>query len=198
MSGRPLGARRRRRLWPVAPLFVLFAGLQPPHTGQHAGVEISVTRIERLSRDEAHFQVKVRNGSGTSVFLTAIDYARLGVKDGSGPQAYPVYIEQWRGTEGWKIVAPCMDSPPPHVMRLSPAASLIEDRALKVPLGGPCKERNVQLEGKFRFRLDYFQSEAQARHYIETLFSPQWKQARAAAALSQEFEMPPFRTSAER
>lgn len=172
-------------------VFGLFVGLRAPHSAQRASIEISVERVDRLSRQEVHFQVKVTNRSDRSVFLTAIDYAKLGVKDESRPLLDPLYLEQWRGKDGWKIVAPCMDTPPPHVMELRPAESMIEDRGLKVPLGGVCKERNILLEGKFRFRLDYFQSEKQALAYIDKLFSRQWKEARAAAAFSDEFEIPP-------
>jgi len=191
MKGNVERGRATLRFWPVLSLFGVFVGFPTPPPGQGGGVEISVERVERLSREEARFQVKVRNGSGAAIFLTAINYAKLGLKDESRPRLYPLYLEQLRGKDGWKLVAPCMDAPPPDVIKLGPAESMTEDRGLKVPLGGVCKERDVQLEGKFRFRLAYFESEKQAKDYIDKLFSPQWPEARAANAFSEEFEIPP-------
>ena len=79
-----------------------------------------------------------------------------------------------------------MDTPPPHAIKLEPAKLVIEDLILKVP--GVCKERNIQLECSFRFRLYYFDSEAKTRAYLKKFFSPAgWQDAHAAAALSEPF-----------
>jgi hypothetical protein len=167
-------------------LVVLGAGFSPLQAlDEPAEVKVVLERIERVSRDEVHFSLKVANGSGRPVFLAGINFDR--------PIPYPLFLEQWRTEEGWKIVVPCMDVPPPHVIKLSPSGAITLDLVLKVPLSGVCKERNIQLEGGFRFRLDYFESEKQARTYLRKIFSPDWQSAHAAVAVSEPFEIPPYR-----
>ncbi len=65
------------------------------------------------------------------------------------------------------------------------------DLVLELPLSAVCKERNIQLEGRFRYRLEYFDSEKQARTYVKKIFSPRWREARARVTLSEPFEIPP-------
>jgi len=146
---------------------------------------VRVENNERIGRNEARFRVSVTNSSGVPVFLTGIIYE-------SGPPLYPVYLEQKRVMKGWQIVVPCIDTPPPRVIRLDSAVRMVEDLALKVPLEGVCKERDLQIEGKFRFRVDYFESEAQARLYLKKFFSNSSDKPHAAVALSEPFEIPPF------
>ena len=88
-------------------------------------------------------------------------------------------------------MVPCMDTPPPHVIKLNPGGAMTLDLVLELPLSGVCKERNIQLEGKFRYRLEYFQSEKQVRTYVKTRFSSRWREARAPVAVSEPFEIPP-------
>ncbi|MBZ5540141.1 MAG: hypothetical protein LAN61_06425 [Acidobacteriia bacterium] len=142
-----------------------------------------------MSRDEVHFSLKVANMSGRPAFLTGINYE-------SGPRLYPVFLEQWRTKEGWKIVIPCVDTPPPDVVKLNPSGATTLDFVLKVPLFGVCKEQNIRLEGKFRFRINYFETEEKARAYLKKFFSQSWREAHAAVALSEPFEIPPFRDQA--
>jgi len=154
--------------------------------GQPSSVEVLIEHIERVSIDEAHFRVRVTNTSKQPVFLTGIIY-------GSRSILSPVYLEQERAVGGWKIVVPCMDTPPPHVIQLEPAKSMIEDLVLKVPLEGVCKERNIQLEGKFRFQVNYFEREEHARAFLKKFFSKDGQEAHKADAVSQAFEIPPLR-----
>ena len=180
MSIRALG-----RFFVGSSLLLLLIEFSTLHSGQRPTVEVLVERNERVSRDEARHRVKVTNRSDRPVFLT-------GIIDELGPRLDPVYLEQWRTKEGWKTVVPCMDTPPPDVIKLNPGEAMTSDLVLKVPLFGVCKERNIQLEGRFRFRLEYFESEKQARTYLKKLFSGRWREARAAAvALSEPFEIPP-------
>ncbi len=150
-------------------------------------VEILIESVQRVSPQEVHFRLKVTNRSNRPVFLNGIKYE-------SERHLYPVYLEQWRTREGWKIVVPCMDFPPPHVIKLDPGEAMALAPVLQLPLSSVCKVRNVQLEGEFRFRVEYFDSEKQARAYIEKLFSPRWKEARAPVAFSEAFEIPPARS----
>ncbi len=92
--------------------------LSPTHSDEPARIEILVERIERMSRDEVHFSLKVSNRSDRPVFLTGIKYE-------SGPRLYPVYLEQWRMKEGWKRVCGT-DMPPPDVLKLNPGEAITE------------------------------------------------------------------------
>jgi len=150
---------------------------------QPSNVEVLVEHVERISGDEAQFRVRITNRSEEAVFLTGIVYE-------SSSQLYPIYLEQQRAARNWKIVVPCMDTPPPHVIKLEPAKTMIENLVLKVPLEGVCKERDIQLEGNFRFRLQYFDSEKNARAYMKKLFSADWQDTRSAVALSEPFKIP--------
>lgn len=152
-------------------------------------VEVRVERNERINHNEVHFRVRVTNTSKQAVFLTGIIYESRSLLD-------PVYLEQQRVTGDWKIVVPCMDTPPPHVIKLDPAEPTIEDLVLKVPLERVCKERNIQLEGKFRFRVNYFEREEQARAYLKNFFSKGGQEAHTAVALSEPFEISPLRDPA--
>ena len=92
-------------------------------SSEPAGAEIVVDRNERVSRDEARFRLKVTNRSDRPVFLTGMYYE-------SGPSLDPVYLEQWRPQKGWEIVVPCMDTPPPHVIKLNPGDAMTFPRTL--------------------------------------------------------------------
>jgi len=155
--------------------------LQSPD--EPTGVKVAVERVERVNRNEVHFWLKVANTSDKSVFLTGINYE-------SGPLLYPVFLEQWRTNEGWKTVVPCVDAPPPDMIRLGPLGAMTLDLVLKLPLSGVCKERNVPLEGRFRYRLDYFESEKQGRAYLKIIGSWGYRPAHAAVAVSEPFEIP--------
>jgi hypothetical protein len=145
-------------------------------------VKVVSERVERVSRDEVHFWLKVVNGSPRPVFVTGINYEK--------PTPYPLFLEQWRAEEGWKAVAPCMDLAPPDVINLKPSEAISLEFVLTLPHSG-CKERNIQLEGRFRYRLEYFESEKEARTYVKETYSPGHQPARAAVAVSEPFEIPP-------
>ncbi len=162
-----------------------------PSTDEPARVEILVERIERVSRDEVHFWLKVSNRSDEPVFLTGINYELLTkINYKSGPRLYPVYIEQWRLKEGWKRTCG-MDTPPPHVIKLNRGDAITEVLWEKLPMSLVCRNRITRWEGKFRFGLEYFDSEKQARIYVKKIFSRRWKEARAQVAFSEAFEIPP-------
>ena len=166
-------------------LAALASGFSPLQSSDEpARVKVLVERIERVSRDKVHFWLKVANTSDRPVFLNGINYE-------SGPSLYPVYLEQSRTKEGWKTVVPCMDTPPPDVIKLKPGGVMTLDLVLELPLSAVCKERNIQLEGRFRHRLEYFESEKQARAYVKKIFSRRWQEARAPVAVSEPFEIPP-------
>jgi hypothetical protein len=88
-----------------------------------------------------------------------------------------------------------MDTPPPHIVKLEAGNSMIENLALKVPLEGVCKERNIPFEGKFRFRLNYFDTEENARAHLKKFFSPGWQDQRVPVVLSEPFKIPQYADS---
>jgi len=166
----------------LAPLSSGFSPLQS--SDEPARVEVLVERVERQSRDQVHFWLKVTNRLDRPVFLAGTNFE-------SRPIPELAFLEQWRPKQGWKLVAPCMDTPPPHVIKLNPGGAMTLDLVLELPLSAVCKERNIQLEGRFRYRLEYFDSEKQARTYVKKIFSPRWREARARVTLSEPFEIPP-------
>jgi len=169
-------------------LLVAFGvGISPVQSSNESvRVTVVVGQVDRVSRDEVHFSVKVSNLSERPVFLTGINYE-------SGPRLYPVFLEHSRTIGDWKVVAPCMDTPPPDVIKMSPSEAITLDFGLKVPLSGVCKERDVDFDGRFRFRINYFESEKLARTYMKKIFSRGYQSASAALALSEPFEIPPSR-----
>jgi len=150
---------------------------------QATGLKVVDERVERVSRDKVHFWVKVANESDRPVFLIGIQYRN--------PRPYYLFLEQWRTVEGWKAVVPCMDMLPEDVITLKPGGTMRLDFLLKVPLSAVCKERNVNLEGRFRYRLEYFYSKKDALTYVKLMDSPDWKRASALSAVSESFEISP-------
>lgn len=167
----------------AASLLLIFIDPWAVGLDQHPGVRVHVEHNERIGRNEAHFRVSVTNSSRVPLFSTGIIYE-------SGPRLYPLYLEQEKGPAGWHIVAPCVDTPPPQVIKLDPGVPMIQDLVLKVPLEGVCKERNLQIEGKFRFRVYYFETEAKARLYLKKFLSNEGDRLRSAFAVSEPFEIP--------
>ncbi len=171
------------------------------HPPKPPRVEIIVERVERAGVDKVDFRLSVTSRSDRPVFFNGIDYEAMdrllmgtdpkAPPRPSAPSPYPVYLEQWREKEGWMVVVPCMDMAPPDVIELKLGMSMSFDRALELPLSAVCKMRDFQLEGLFRFRLEYFESEKEARAYMRKLFSPHWKEARAPTAVSETFVIPP-------
>ena len=165
----------------VAVLYVGSSSFQA--SAQPAGVKVVVERVERVSRDEVHFSVKIANGLNKTVFLPGANFGK--------PNPELLFLEQWREKEGWKTVVHCLDTPPPDLLKLKPNEAMPVEYVLELPLSVVCKERNVKLEGRFRYRLQYFESDREARAYIKKLFSPSWKEAHAPFVVSEPFEMPP-------
>jgi hypothetical protein len=149
-------------------------------------VVVLVEENERVGQNEAHFRVKVTNTSGIPVFSTGVNFDL-------GHRSLDIYLEQKRGKEGWQLVVPCKDTAPPHVIKLNPAVPMVVKRTLTVPLTSVCKRRDIQLEGLFRYRVDYFESRAEARLYLEKFFSTGDDKPHPASAFSEPFEIPPFR-----
>jgi len=148
-----------------------------------ARAEILVERVKWVSLDEAHFWVKVTNTSERPVFLAGINYD-------SGPSPELLFLDQWRPKEGWTRTA-CMDTPPPDVIKLNPGEAITRELRAKLPMSVICRNPITRFEGKFRFRLEYFESQKQARTYVKKIFSPRWREARALVVLSEPFESPP-------
>jgi len=150
---------------------------------QPAGPEVVVERFKRVSPDEVHLWVKIANKVDQAFFLTGFQWE-------SGPRPFPIYLDQWHPVEGWQSYF-CLDMPPPHVIKLNPGDAITEEFKFKLPMSAVCKNPITKLEGRFRFRLEYFESEKQTRAYVKKLFSPSWKEARAPFVVSEPFEIPP-------
>ena len=147
-------------------------------------VKVVVERVERANRTRARFSLKVLNDSSGPVFLEAHPFD-LKLLDG-------LYLEQWRTEEGWTVVLPCRDVFISDAIKLKPGESMAQERELTFPISeAVCKERNVRFEGKFRFRLDYFESAKAVRTYIDQMDSSSRKPPHPAFAVSEPFEIPP-------
>lgn len=179
-----LALRRGFLFWCL--LFFWFI-VSPPATTEPTGAQILIERMKRVSRDEVHFTLRVTNRSDRPIFFS-------GISDELGQRLDPVHLEQWRSKEGWTAIS-CIDTPPPHVLRLNPGQTIVQELRLVLPMSVVCKNRITQLEGRFRFRLEFFESEKQARGYMKKLFSPRRQEARAQMAVSEPFEMPPVQNS---
>jgi hypothetical protein len=143
-------------------------------------IKVLTERVQRVSRDEVHLWVKVVIRSDRPVFLTGISHKR----------PYPLFLEHWRAEEGWKVVAPC-DLVSPGVISLNPREAITLYFALKLPRLD-CKGRAIQFEGRFRHRLDYFESEKEARTYAKVMESPAGEEAAPrVVVVSEPFEIPP-------
>ena len=171
-------------------VMLVFAGFSGVAWGQSPKVAVVVDKIERVGQNEVRWRVKVTNNSERPVFCTGIIYP-------CGPRRLDVYLEQWLGEEGWQLVAPCQDMAPPDVIQLKPAVPVVEERELEVPLSSVCKRRDIQLEGQFRYRVDIFESRAQASLYLEKFFSKDADKPHPTSAYSEPFEIPPFREPSE-
>jgi hypothetical protein len=159
------------------------AGFLPVVAQRPGGPEVAVERFRRVSHREVHFWVKIANKGDQPVFLTGIRYE-------TGPSLFPVYLDQWDPKEGWKSYF-CLDMPSPHTIKLNPGEGMTEELWWKLPMSAVCKNPITKLEGKFRFRVEYFASEKEARAYVKKLFSPKWRDARAPMAVSESFEILP-------
>ncbi len=165
-------------------------------SSEPAKLEIVVEGLKRVSANEVHLVVKVTNKTELPIFLAGINYDFLRALPHSADEHRPnpspelVFIEQRRSSEGWKTLG-CVENPPPDVIKLNPVQTITHVIWWKLPEIGICKNRITNWEGEFRFRLEYFESEKQARTYIDKLFSPHWKEARAEIAVSEPFEIPP-------
>jgi hypothetical protein len=176
-----MSKRTLRNIWLWGLAAFLAAGSPPLGSSDRVVglVRVVSVSVERVASDKVHLQLKVVNDSGSPVFGTTLDTKRR--------IPYPVFLEQWRSAEeGWIAVAPCPDVAAPYVMRLDPGRSAVTNYDVKIPLKGICKQRRLKLEGKFRFRWDYFDNEAKVRAYIDTLDSQG-----AYTAVSETFEIPP-------
>jgi len=167
-------------------LFTAFIQSSTVSSDQPRNVQVIVESNERVSSTEVHFQVKVTNLSERPVFLIGIIYE-------NESRLYPLYLEQNRRPGGWKLVVPCVDMQPPHIIKLEPTSTTRQDLVLTVPIGGVCKVQNINLGGKFRFRLNYFGTEERARAHLEKFGSWGWENAHEGEAISEAFEIPPYR-----
>lgn len=181
-----MGLRTFRHFSLASLLLVAFIETSTVRSDQPQTVQILVERNERVSSTEVHFQVNVTNLSERPVFLIGIIYEHKS-------RLYPLYLEQNRRPGGWKLVVPCVDTQPPHIIKLEPTATTSENLVLTVPIGGVCQVQNISLGGKFRFRLNYFGTEERARAHLEKFGSWGWDNAHEGEALSEPFEIPPYR-----
>jgi hypothetical protein len=147
-----------------------------------SNVKVVVDRVDRVSSNKAHFRLKVLNDTTRLVFFEGYPFD-MQQMDG-------LYLEQWRLEEGWTIVVPCRDLYASDAIKLKPGGVMTQERVLELPLSAVCRERNIHLEGKFRFRVDYFESGNAVRTYIKRMNSLGHEPPPPAFALSDPFEIP--------
>jgi hypothetical protein len=127
---------------------------------QHASgdVKVIVKRIEHVSDKETHFRLSVINESASTVFLEG-GAAEISSKE---PVFEKLFLEQWKDG-GWRLVVPCLENAPSSIIRLNPGKTVNQDRVLTDPVRSACREGHIQFKGRFRFKLEYFQSEQEAK-----------------------------------
>jgi hypothetical protein len=170
----------------VAPLCVESSALQTT-LPESDGVKVVIEKVERVNSNEAHFWLKVVNESAKPVFLEGYPFDMK--------QMEGLYLEQWRAEEGWTIVVPCRDVFASNAIKLKPGGSMTQERVLELPLSAVCKRQNIHFEGKFRFRLDYFESGNAVRTYIKKMNSMSHEPPHPAYAVSEPFEIPLLKES---
>jgi hypothetical protein len=160
------------------------SAIEPNQHGS-GDVKVIVERIERASQKEVHFRLTMVNESASPVFL-----------EGRAIELFPeqtfpeqLYLEQWRDGE-WHLVVPCLENAPSSVITLNPGMTISQDRVLTDPVESPCKERRVQFDGRFRFRLEYFLSEQDAKANERNVDSSGANVPAPHVALSDQFEIP--------
>jgi len=174
---------RRKLRYRLFPCWFMLLGFAPTLSPNQSGtLQLYVQRKEIISRNEVHFTLNIANYSGTPLFLT-------GIPLGPEPKPAPVYLEHQGKAGSWNVVVPCMDIPPPDVLRLDPGQVYLQKLELRVPLEGACKVHDIMLEGKFRFRIKYFKSEKQARAYIKLFLSKGDDDGLGMNLLSEPFEI---------
>ena len=146
-------------------------------------VKLSLERVER-NGDKVLFSIKIANTSAEKVFMPGTNFKT--------PRPYSVFLEQWQGADNWRTVAPCWDTVPQGIVSLNAGATMTLHRYLKLPARG-CKDPNIKLEGKFRYRLEYFASRKEVETYTKSMNSPDWQRSRAPAVFSEAFEIPPIK-----
>jgi len=158
-----------------------------PKLDQAGNVKVFIEEVKRVGQDEVHFRVKLINGSASPVFLGGGPLLLAGTEDDLSVEQ--PYLEQWKDGE-WHLIVPCLENAPPSVIRLNPGKTIIQDRVLTNPVDAPCKERHLQFEGKFRFRLEYFLSEQEAKANERNFGSSRVNLPAPLVAVSDSFEIP--------
>jgi hypothetical protein len=160
------------------------------------GVGIAIEGLKRISTDEVHLTVKITNNLDHSIFLAGNNYDFLSVlphetaERRPGPSPELVFIEHRRVTEDWKTIT-CLENPPPNVIKLNPNQAITHVIWWNIPMRGVCKNFINRWEGQFRFRLEYFDSEKQARAYVRNFYSATREEVHRELAFSEPIEIPP-------
>jgi hypothetical protein len=164
----------------IAALYVVFPALLRSQSGP-ANVQIIVERVERVSSNEADFWLRVVNGSSSPVFIEAHPFDTTILED--------LWLQKWSAEKGWYTVVPCPDNAPAGVFELKPKDAIGQELVLTNPIQALCKERNIAIEGRFRFLVNYFVSEKEARTNEKNYFSS--GQPPPRTVVSEPFEIPP-------
>lgn len=155
-------------------------------------IRVKVDRVERISSNEARFQLTIANNSIKPVFLEG-DSRQIHEGGPLGNEILEgLYLEQWRHEQGWRVVIPCRDMFSSEPIRVNPGGSIAQEWTLQPPLPSVCRVRDIHFDGKFRFRVDYFESGKAVKTYIEKMNSPGSVPPPSFSA-SESFEIPPFR-----
>jgi hypothetical protein len=150
-----------------------------------SNIKLIVEKIDRVSENEVHFWLSLRNASASPIYLEGRALLRIS----SQPFTEQLFLEQWKDGE-WHLVVPCLENAPPDIIRLNPGTTISQERGLTNPLNAPCKVRQVIFAGTFRFRLNYFLSEKDARANERNFDLSRPNRPAPHAALSDSFEIP--------
>jgi len=177
-------------------IFVLASCLSVALIGQSqprpASIKIIVVKVERVSQDEVHFKLNIHNESRSPVFLeSSAELVSTRLPNGPGDTSIPeqLYLERWQDGV-WHQIVPCLENAPSSVLKLNPGKTVSQDRVLTDPVESPCKDRHVRLEGTFRFRLEYFLSEREAKANESNFDTSGANLPAPRVAVSASFEIP--------
>jgi hypothetical protein len=150
------------------------------------GVKVVVEKVERVSLNKVYFRLKLLNVLASPVFLDGRALLLLSEQ----PFAEQLFLDQWKDGE-WHSIVPCLENAPSSIFRLNPGKTISQDRVLTDPVEAPCKDRHFLLDGTFRFRLEYFLSEEEAKTNERNFNAPGANLPAPQVAVSASFEIPP-------
>jgi hypothetical protein len=145
---------------------------------------IQVEGVQRIHHEKVIFSLRVSNPTADPIFV-------LGMIWPWGPRIYSVYLEQWTEETGWRVFD-CLDMSS-DIISVKPGATFSRDYIIELPMSAVCRNRLTNFDGKFRFRLGYFQTRKEGRDYVKNRYTPGTRgPLKIHYVVSEEFEIPAY------